>query len=293
MQKVLLTGDKGLIATDFTETFGKKFAIASPEETDWKNYAQTAAILVDTRYDAVVHFVAPRETPSDSWLDSDELVAFTNVQYASVLFGVKKLIVVSDPYDLDTSEELVRVAEETFGVSMPRSGVGRTRYLITKLASSDKISTVLRVFGAYGKGARVNKHRLTEILSHAITGKKQIELPANKTFSAVYAEDVARLIALFLEEELPKGVYNVANPAPTSLSEYAKKVKAYAKKNEREIEIVSEKAVLPECTASTDKLNETVGSFKFTSLGTGINKTLDYYKAHKGKLRREKGESET
>ena len=130
---------------------------------------------------------------------------------------------------------------------------------------------------------------ITEILAPAVAGKKkQITLCGDKTVSVIYSEDVCKIIALFINNDYPRGIYNVASPVAARLSDFAKKAKAYAKKNDRDIIVEIGKDEQKELTADVSKLLGEIGQFKFTALSTAINKTLDYYKTHKSELKEEK-----
>ncbi len=287
MKKILVTGGGGFIGTNFIEAYKDKYEICAPTsaEMDLTRFEDVNAVFRDNKFDAVVHLAGKHDGLTDSVLQADNLIMFKNVQYAAILYGVRKLLVVGDAADMDLSRPIVQVSEEAFGATIPTSGYGLGRYLIHLLASKDKISTVLRFFGVYGKGARVEHNRPLGILSHAVTGKKEIALPADKTFSTIYIEDACRILSMFLDNDYPKGAYNVASPTPATLFEFAKKARAYAKKDERELVLTLGDGEENELTADVNKLLDTLGNFKFTALGTGINKTLDYYKAHKSKLK--------
>ncbi|MDE6398612.1 MAG: hypothetical protein K2L51_04765, partial [Clostridiales bacterium] len=201
------------------------------------------------------------------------------VQYASVAAGVKKLIVV-----MRARADGTGVTEEQFAAPPPLFTADLARYMIPSLAMKDTVSTLLCVFGAYGAGMDAGDPVLGTI-APALGGKKPIAVPSRKTFSAIYLEDVCRIVAKFIENAYEKGVYNVAAPEPVSYDDFAKKAKAYAKKAGREVKIVKSEKEEDAGVVSVQKLTETLGAFRFTALGTGVNKTLDYYGKHKKELK--------
>lgn len=292
MKNILVTGGSGFIGANFIEAYKDKFNIYAPSssETDLTKFEEVNRVFRDNKFDAVLHLAGKHDALTGAALEADNLIMFKNVQYAATLYGVKKLIVVGDAADMDLSRPLANVTEKSFGETIPMSGYGLGRYLIHLLAGKDKISTVLRFFGVYGKGAPVKYNRQMEILSHAIVGKKQISISADKTFSTIYIEDACKIIAQFLDKNFERGMYNVASPTPATYFEFARKAKSYAKKNGREITLQLGKELENELTANVDKLIGALGSFKFTSLSTGINKTLDYCKSHKSALKADKEE---
>lgn len=287
MKRILVTGGSGFIGRNFTEAYKGKYDIFAPSSSDYNltRFEDVNSLFRDNRFDAVLHLAGKRDALTDSVLEADNLIMFKNVQYAAVLYGVKKLIVVGDAADMDLTRNVSNSREKDFGETVPTSGYGLGRYLIHLLASKDKISTYLRFFGVYGKYADVEHNRPVEILSHAITGKKEIALSGDKTFSTIYIDDACKIISMFIEGDYPRGTYNVASPVPVTYSEFARKAKAYAKKDGREITVSIGKDDEHELTADVSKLTETLGNFKFTAHTTGITKTLDYYKSHKSQLR--------
>lgn len=290
MKKILVTGGSGFIGSNFIKAYKKKYDIVAPtsEEADLTRYEDVSRLFGENKFDAVLHLAAKHDTQTISVGAADNLIMFKNVQHAAVVSGVKKMIVVGDSADADLSRPVVGFKEKDFGKTVPTSGYGLGRYLIHLLASKDKISTVLRMFGVFGSGASRSNNSITEVLASAVTGKKQIVLKGDKIISALYVEDACKIISLFLDNDYERGMYNVASPAPTSLSEFAKKAKAYAKKNGREITVEIGAEAQNELTADVSKLLDTLGSFKFTAHSTAINKTLDYYKSHKSALKEEK-----
>ena len=290
MKRILVTGGSGFIGKNFVNDYKKKYDICAPsrDEMDLMRFEQVSKIFRTDKFDAVLHLAGKHDGLTGSALQADNLIMFKNVQYAATLEGVRKLIVVGDAADLDLSRPVENFNEDSFGETIPVSGYGLSRYLIHLLASKDKISTVLRFFGIYGAGASVKYNRQTEILSHALVGKKQIALAGDKKFSTIYVEDACRIISQFLDNDYGRGIYNAASPVPATFSEFAKKAKSYAKKNGRDITVDIGKADENEMTADVGKLESVLGPFKFTSLSAGINKTLDYYKSHKSQLRVEK-----
>lgn len=276
--KVLLTDGKGFFGSNFIDMFGKKYDLYIPED-DEEDFAQVQGadhMFDGEKYDAVVHVVQKTEN------DADALVAFKNVQYAAVSAGVKKMIVVLDAA-LPPKGSAQQVREDSFDVQTPLFADDLSRYFIPSLAAKDKISTVLRVFGAYGKG--MPKSEITQMFACALSGKKPITMPADKTFSAVYIDDVCKIVSKFLENDYEKGIYHVAAPDTVTYADFAKKAKAYAKKAGREVAVVKSDKSERELSANVDKLLGALGSFKFTTLTTGVNKTLDYYNKHKSQLK--------
>lgn len=281
--KILLTGGSGFLGGNFLEKFGKKYDVFAPTfaEMNLLRMASVNHVFTLQKFDAVVHLAGRFESDSAT-VAANNLIMFKNIQYAAIRNGVKKLLLAGDAADLDLTRPLKNACEYMFGEVVPANPYGLSRYLMYSLAAKDKISTVLRFFSVYGKGADVGSNPIGAILARAITGKKAIEIPQDKLFSTVYVEDAVKIINAFLENDFPRGTYNVASDVPITLTEVAKKARAYAKKIDRDVAInVLYEGEANEMTANNEQLKLILPTLKFTSHATGIQKTLEFLQLHK------------
>ena len=205
---------------------------------------------------------------------------FKNIQYMSIVHGVKKLITVGEGVEFDRSRPIVDFTEAMFGKSIPTDGYGLGRYLISLLASKDKITTVLRVFDVYGAGGGQSRP-INAIVSAGSRGKKQIVIDRDKTVSAVSVDDAARVIYEFLRKDYPKGDYNLVAADKMSYVEIAKTVKRLVKKDGGNIDIVVKReGMANEYTANNEKLVSTA-EMRITSTHSGIKKLYEELKPTK------------
>ncbi len=276
---ILLTGVDGFIGKNFVEKFKDKYEIFAPtlDELDLKDIRKVAAYFEGKNFDAVVHAAENGE---------NTLVEFKNVQYESVLHGVKKLIVVGDASDIDTGAPLENADENVFAARMPRGGIGVARHLITTLALKDKISTVLRLFGVYGKYLPVDRSKVMELMSRGVTGKKTALVERDREFSAICVDDALKVIAAFIDGNVEKGVYNVASPTPLKLSAVARTARRLAAKDGREVtvEILSDEEA-PVFTANVGKLESALVKLRFTAHSTALKSVYEHLMRHKSEAR--------
>lgn len=277
--KILLTGADGFIGKNFLEKYSDKYEIFAPtsEELELGDIRKVAAYFEGKSFDAVVHAAENNE---------NTLVEFKNVQYESVLHGVKKLIVVSDACDIDTGAPLENAGESTFSARMPKSETGVARHVITTLASKDKISTVLRFFGVYGKYLSVEKSKIMELMARGVTGKKTAVVERDLEFSAICIDDALKVITAFLDGDIVRGAYNVASDAPLKLSSVARTARRLAAKDGREVtvEILSDESA-PNFTASVGKLKAAMPKLRFTAHSTALKAVYEHLKRHKSEAR--------
>lgn len=286
--KVLLTGGSGFIGKNFLEKYSGKYDIVAPTFSDMNltKIVEVNHFFSKTKFDAVVHCAGKGDDESQKLVEADNLIMFKNIQYASIINGVKKLLIAGDVSEFDRSRAIVNIEESEFGKSIPADGYGLGRYLIHLLASKDKISTTLRFFDVFGKYQDVSNSKINEIIARGITGKKAIEIEKDKKFSTIYIDDVVKIISNFLDNDYPRGDYNVINNDTVTYMDIAKTVKKLAKKNGREITInlKTEKQDF-ECSGSNAKLSAIMPSLKFTSNTGGVTKLFEYLKLHKSECK--------
>ncbi len=283
--KILLTGGSGFVGKAFIKKYRKNFDIVAPsrEQMDLLNARSIEDMFKKHTFDAVVHLAGAGEQSKKSAIEADNLIMFKNIQYMSIVHGVKKLIIVGEGAEFDRSQPIVDYTEECFGKSIPVDGYGLGRYLINLLASKDKITTVLRVFDLYGVGG--GKHRINKIVAAGARGKKSIVLDCDRLVSAVSVDDLIKVIAEFLRGSYEKGDYNVVSGEKTSLLQIAKTVKRLVKKDGGDIEInIKSQEPGNEFTADNKKLLDVL-PVKFTPTLKGVKKLYEDLKPSRGSSR--------
>lgn len=268
--KILVTGGSGFIGKTFIKAYRKKFDIVAPshEEMDLTDSRAVAAVFKAHKFDAVLHLAGLGEKGRDT-IETDNLIMFKNIQYMSIAYGVKKLLIVGDGVELDRSRPIVDFSEDKFGDAVPKDGYGLGRYLISVLAAKDKITTSLRIFNVYGVGGHgvINK-----IVAAGSRGKKTITIDRDKTVSAVCVDDAVKVIAEFLRGDYPKGDYNLVSGDKAGYLAMAKAVKRLVRKDGSDIDIVVKNDGSDnEYSATNDKLLS-VMKVKFTPIMSGIKK---------------------
>lgn len=210
---ILLTGGSGFLGKNFIEMFGTKHKIIAPssEEMDLSKFEDINHLFKLNKFDAVVHFASKNELKISTTIDTQNLIFFKNIQYATIVNGVKKLIVASDASDLNRQNPIVNASEVDFGKVVPIDGYGLGRYLINLLASKDKISTVLRFFNIYGRYSNPENNEIAKIITDGKKSKKSIVIARDKTISSIYVVDAMKIIMTFLTSDLPKGDYNLVS----------------------------------------------------------------------------------
>ena len=267
--KILLTGGNGVLGKEFVKYYRSMFDIVSPSQDamDILDVRSIENVFAKNRFDAVLHLAGAIDG-SDG---QNSLVMFKNIQYMSLAHGVKKLIVVGDGAEYG-HRPLVDVTEDMFGEVIPTDGYGLGRYLVSVLASKDRITTVLRLFEVYGTGLK--NAPINKIVSAAAKGKKTITIERDMTVSAVSVTDVVKTLAKFLQGNFPKGDYNLVPNDKMSYVQIAKAAKRLAKADGHDIEIVVKNdGIADEYSASNDKLVS--AGAKITPMNKGIKELYE------------------
>lgn len=272
--KVLVVGTKGVIETSFVKNYKKTFDIITyPKDANLTNYEEVSKVFKDNKIDKVV-FVITNGQINKQEVDTDTIIMFKHIQYASVLNSVKNLIIVSDASDMDITKPLVQARETSFDYRIPTDGYGLNRYLITKLSQKDKISTVLRLYGVYGNPYKPANNIVAKMIAEA-KKKNTITLDGNKAVSMTFLEDALKGIAEVVKSEIVGGVYNVVPSAVTSIKDVAKAIKKVAKASEHDVKIIDSKVEDNEYSGDGIAIATLMPKLKFTSLNKGIQKTYD------------------
>ncbi len=272
--KILVTGGSGFIGKAFLKKYRKTFDIVAPthSQMDLTDARAIDALFMKHKFDAVLHLAGSAEGRESSSIEVDNLIMFKNIQYMSIVHGVKKLIIVGEGAETDRSRPIVDFTEDMIGDAIPTDGYGLGRYLINILAAKDKITTSLRIFDVYGAGG---KGHISKIIAAGARGKKQIVIDRDRTVSGIYIDDAVKVIANFIKGDYPQGDYNLVSGDKMSYVDIAKAVKRAVRRAGGDIEITVKS---PDCaneyTAKNDKLLS-VMPVKLTSLKDGIKKTFE------------------
>ncbi|MCH5350810.1 MAG: NAD(P)-dependent oxidoreductase [Clostridiales bacterium] len=271
--KILVTDGNGFIGKAFIKKYDSAFDIVLPgKDVDFLDARSVDALIRSDNFDAVLHLANVPEKADGSFIESDNLIMFHNLQYVCTKYGVKKLIVVSDAADFDRSQELIDVTEEMAEYYVPSDGYGLARSVINTLAAKDKITTVLRVFDIYGG---MGNTPLNKIAAAAMKGKKKIVLDCERTVSTVAIDDLTKIIAAFLKGDYPKGDYNVVCDEKTTFLTVAKAMRRAVRRDEGDIDIeLKSEHVGLEHSASNSKLLSVL-PFRLTPIGKGIKTLCD------------------
>lgn len=274
--KLLITGAENYIAKSFIDKFGKRHKIAAytSSELDVTNISALIAAVKNKKFDAVLHLAecyAPINTV-DKDIEIINTVGFKNIQTIAKGYGIDKIIVFSNIRELNISKGIEGFKEGHGKDFIPQDSYGLSKYNITNMAKLDSSVYVLRVFGLYGIDA--DNSIITDIISDAAKGRNII-LENDYLMSAIYIDDLVKIVNEFLTKKKESGEYNIAGDELISISELARRLRKAAE-NKIVVEIPKSEPI--NLTASNDKLSAVLGPFKFTSSRSSVVKMFKFIK---------------
>ena len=263
--KILLTGYKTALMKECFEHLKSTHDILMYDEKKLDDFDKIKKLFREKKFNTVLFFA----------IGHNALEFFRSVQYSSIINGVKKILLITDPEDFDLSYDVKGVLDEDHKNQMPTQEGGLEKFLLSLLASKDKITSVLRVFGLFGQGV---EGELSKTLAKA-KKSRTIILEKDNEVSLTYIEDAVKIIDDFINSDIKKGFFNIAPDYTTTYMEVLKKAKAYFKKEGIEVEVSFKSTSSANAlVANSERLIATLPeNFKFTSLTTAVNKTLKTY----------------
>ena len=240
--RILLAGADGAIGKAFAKEHKGKHEIIALDykKADFSRYEPIKAIFSAYKFDAVLYFAG-----------AGEANLFKNLQFASLLYGAKKMLTVFD-------------AGESF-----------FNALVPNLIQKDKIGSGLKIYGLFGSGTDAKTNAIAKIFADA-KKKGAVNLAQDREISAVYIDDAVKVISAFIEKDLPQGVYDLVPAQTTSLLKIAQAVKKHYKEAEGKdvsITVADKPNPLPPFVGNSENLSA-VYNAKFTSLNAVIKKEL-------------------
>ncbi len=242
MQRVLITGAKGMLGLDMTDVFRESYDVYARDIDDFDitRDEETIGAIMGIRPDIVIHAAA--YTDVDGCETNIELAhsvnggGTKNVASACRELG-SKMVYISTDYVFDGkksgpySEEDPTSPINTYG----RSKLEGERWVRTMVGQF----IIVRTAWLFGRGGK----NFVEAILKLAREKGALSVVADQFGSPTYAVDLSRAICLLMEKEC-RGIYHITNGETCSWYEYA-----------REILAMSGLSNIPVHQISTDQLN--------------------------------------
>ncbi|MEK7618161.1 MAG: NAD(P)-dependent oxidoreductase [Patescibacteria group bacterium] len=280
MQKILLTGGRGFIGKNLLEKLSGKFNFVAPAhaELDLLDARKTSAYLKSEQFDIVIHAANIGGNRSQIGLTGVFEVnkkMFLNLAENHGLYG--RMIFLGSGAEYGKQEPIVKIKENNFGKILPGDEYGKAKYFASEYIVAHPNIVNLRCFGVFGKYEDYTMRFISNAICLSLAGQPII-VRQNAVFEYIYINDLAKIIAFFIEHEPKEKFYNAGTGQGVELLALAKIVKALTQ-NPYDIQ-VNQQGLGKEYTCDNGLLMRELGDFKFTPIKQAIQEMIDWYKTN-------------
>lgn len=283
MKNILITGARGFVGRNLKEALSDRYQVFAPphSELELLDYEALARYVERNRIQSVVH--AAVHVPMFNGAEKEffhDMQMFMNLEKLSA--GLDKLLYFGSGAEFDKRSDITLVKEEDWGKSIPVTEYGLAKYTMNRIARDSRNIYNLRLFGIFGKYELWQIKFLSNLCCKAVF---DLPLTVRKecSFDFLYIDDLAPVVAWFLEHEPRHHDYNVCMGVPYELTELARMVDQAACK-ELPIQVLSE-GRNPDYTACGDRLWRETG-LKPTAMEAALRSLYAWYAAYSGEIDR-------
>lgn len=283
-KKILLTGAGGFIGRNIAESLGDQYQLYCPSsrELDLLEEKAVQEYLKRNCFDVIIHCANRNETrravsPYDA-LDGN-LRMFFNLERCRDLYG--KMLYFGSGAEYDRRNYIPDMGEAYLGTHIPVDAYGFSKYIMAKISENSYNIYDLCLFGVYGRYEEWERRFISNAICRGLKGM-DITIRQNVYFDYLWVEDLARMVAWFVEGEPACRRYNVCRGEKIDLYTLAEMVR-------RTLNldcgiVVGVPGWKQEYTGSNERLLGEMGGFAFTSFETSIQALCEYYREHLGEI---------
>lgn len=284
MKKLLITGAGGFIGKNLAEIFAPAYSVSAPlrAELDFCDDKTVREYFAARHFDAVIH-CAIKPGHRNAKDPSGQLYAntrmFFNLVSQEAHFG--KLIFISSGMVYDKRRYKPKMAEDFFGSSVPEDEGGLSKYVLAKHIADSRNMIELRPFGVYGKYEDCAIRFISNAICRTLAGLP-ITMRQNRRFDYVSVEDLAAVVAHFIEHEPKFRAYNVAPDKAIELAELAELVRSIS--GSKLPVDVAEPGLGVEYSGDNSRLKAEMPGFAFTPIEDGVRRLYDWYRTNPDRI---------
>lgn len=278
--KILLTGGSGFIGRHVLAGLSSGYQIAAPSssELDVRDAQALEAFVVRGRFDAIVHAAI---RGGDAVLE-ETLRGFWNVSWMAP--KVSRIVYFGSGAEFGKHRDLDRVSEDEIGRETPRDPYGLAKLFCNAIARRCDNIVNLRLFGVYGAHEGYLFKFISNSVVKALLGEP-ITVRQNVRFDYLEAGDLVAMLPHFLEAPGLSGDFNATTDTPVALDEI---LAALAEVRGQPLDVRFETPGWNYAyTGSNAKLRSELPRLRFTTIGEGVARLHERYRARLPELDRE------
>lgn len=276
-KRLLITGGSGFIGRNLREGLSSQYDILAPghKELDLLDDEAVRQYLRGHPVDAVIHGAT---TPGHRNAKNVENLAYKNIR---MFFNIArnadcygKMIQLGSGAEYDMRHYLPKMTEDYFGRHVPVDEHGFSKYVCSQYAESAGRIVNLRLFGVFGKYEDYEIRFISNAICKALTGRA-ITLKQDRRFDYLFVEDLAPIVAHFIENDASRKTYNATPDEAVSLRTLAELVREVSGKK---VDIVAAAPGLgTEYSGDNGRLRAEIPGLRLTPIREAVRRLYAWY----------------
>lgn len=291
MTKILITGGKGFIAKNITETLCNDYTIIAPDskELNVLDSDKVYSFITKNKFDIIIHAATYDAAPTFSTKDPDKvfennLKMFYNIARCKDHFG--KMIYFGSGAEFGRENWIPKMNENYINKNIPINWpYGLSKYIMTKYTNElrDNIYN-LRLFSVFGKYDDWRYRFISNACCKAVLNMP-ITIKQNSILDYLYIDDLVKITKWFIENKPKNNVYNICSGSVFNCKTLAEKIK-YISSKDINIKIIDTSKKNEYSGDNTLLLNE-MNDFKFNAIDNSIKSLFNWYNLNKQIIKKE------